>query len=90
MASDPQDDPIGTVRHGAAGRVAVRTGMGHGDNWIMINGDPDVPCWMLPREVGDWPIVGAVPGTPAAQPVDRDELASWPVSCTRSPGGSRE
>jgi mannose-6-phosphate isomerase-like protein (cupin superfamily) len=68
---DPAADPVGTVRRGTGGNgeaVAVKSTMAHDHVryvWFAFTGRGN---WQVDDEdVKGWPILGAVPGTPAAE-----------------------
>lgn len=66
-ADAPAKDPIGTVRRNATGVVAVKT-----DSYYRCWRRVKIGGWLTASQVADWPIIGAVPGTPAAKAATND------------------
>lgn len=74
-ADDPSADPVGTVRQSPRGTVAIRD---HANDWVSLKA-----VVFLGSDVVDWPVIGAVPGTPAAEAEkperDADEVSRLPI-----------
>lgn len=65
---DPAADPIGSVRQGTDGRAWIRRPESPDDRypWIVADYQLGRVAARTDAEVTGWPVLGAVPGTPAA------------------------
>jgi hypothetical protein len=71
-ADDPSKDPVGTLRReekGGGFAVYVKAGSPAGGTWVLIHtSEPGVLADRFPDGfVAGFPVVGSVPGTPAAE-----------------------
>lgn len=67
-ADDPSSDPWGLVRRGPNGAIAIHMHVrrnidGYAQGWRLTKGSVD----MTDDQVVGWEVIGAVPGTPAAE-----------------------
>lgn len=76
-ADDPSKDPVGTVRRSVSLTYTKSEHAGCNGNlpWVRLTGDGNVRTYSDGEVVG-LPVIGAVPGTPAAEAAE-EPLAEW-------------
>lgn len=69
LTDDPSKSPVGEVRSSPEGALYCRVAHRTDFPWVLVHGGPPPAGWhWFPDDVvKGWPVIGAVPGTPAAE-----------------------